>query len=137
MTLVELVHILLWLSFKVLTSHWNVQQVSQVWSVANTTNHSNEWDVNTLKKLASVWQTLKDRNQARHYKRSAAEDLSPVSCKMLRRIPDSTPVNKSISVCVVPSIVSDQLELNPAIGSATPNSNRNSTPVTNHPNIEA
>jgi len=54
---------------------WSVQQVSQVWSVAPTTTYSKEWDVNTLKKLggscviSSVWQALKDRNQAGHYKR--------------------------------------------------------------------
>ena len=97
--------------------------------------------MNALKKLggsyvlSSVSQTLKDRNQAGHYNRSAAEDLCPVSYKKPRRIPELSPSNKGTSVCKVPTIVSDHSVLSPAIGSATTCSNIVSTPLSNHPNI--
>ena len=114
-----------------------------MWSVAPTTSHASEWDVLTLKKLggnsvlSSVWQSLKERNQAGHYKRSAVEDLCTVSYKKPRRMPADHHQSKGTSVTNVPSIVSDISVLSPCMGSATACSNSVSTPLLNQPVVEA
>ena len=106
--------------------------MSHVWSptlFVPEADHNKEWDVPTLKKLggnddvASVWEALKEKSQARHHKRPAVDDAFPTSCKKPRLKHASSTKVKGTQVDIVPIIVSDQNELFPKLGTTPVGSN--------------
>ena len=120
---------------------WNVQQVSQVWSVGPTMDHSQYWDVDTLKRLGGrdifgkVWHELRDKKMAGHHKRAADEDSSLSRKK--RRTLDLNKGSGTGTHVVNPIILSNSPVVLPAIGSPNRCSNNHSTPSCTNPlNVE-
>ena len=122
---------------------WNVQQVSQVWSVGPTVSHSHSWDVETLKKLGGkdvfgkVWHELKDRNKTGHYKRSADDDVHPLSRKKVKTMDHNKGSGSGTGTLDIatPIILSNNHGVFPAIGSLHKDSINHSTPSCTNPLI--
>ena len=97
----------------------------------------------TLKKLggngvvASVLEALKDKSQARHYKRPAVDDAFHTSSKKPRLKQASCRKFKGTQVKTVPTIVSDGNGLFPALGTAPVGSNSSTPVISNNITVEA
>ena len=109
---------------------WNAGQVASVWSVGPTMSLASGWDVNALKRLggqwifSKIWHSLKSKNQAGHYKRTAdQDDCEPATKKLRLRKRRPSKNHRSGTLVATPVAMSDFKDVIPNVGSQNGHSN--------------